>query len=73
MAQAEGRSLGDHIGRALYTRPVMRTLVFPPPMSTKNLPADVRRAMRAVERVHKMLEAKAAAERAKGKRPRRAA
>ena len=41
----------------------MRTLVFPPPMSTKNLPEDVRRAMRAFERVHKMLEAKAAADR----------
>jgi len=53
---------------------VMRTLVFPPPMSTKNLPADVRRAMRAFERVHKMLEKKNEAQvRAKAKRARRAA
>ena len=27
-------------------------------MSTKNMPADIRRAMRAFERVHKMLEKK---------------
>ena len=46
-----------------------RTLVFPEPMPTKDLPEYVRRAMRAFERVHKMLEAKAAAERAKAKRP----
>ncbi len=39
-------------------------------MRTKDLPAHVRRAMRAFERVHKLLEAKAAAERAKPKRPR---
>ena len=46
-----------------------RALVFPPPMPTKDLPEHVRRAMRAFERVHKMLEAKAAAERVKAKRP----
>jgi hypothetical protein len=46
---------------------VNRTLVFPEPMPTKDLPEYVRRAMRAFERVHKMLEAKAAAERAKAK------
>ena len=50
-----------------------RTIVLPPPMSARNLPADVRRAMRAFERVHKMLEAKAAAQRPKVKvRARRA-
>ena len=52
----------------------MRELIFPPPMSTKNLPEDVRRAMRAFERVHKMLEKKnEVVGRAKVKRPRRAA
>ena len=52
----------------------MRELIFPPPMSTKNLPEDVRRAMRAFERVHKMLEKKKeVVARAKVKRPRRAA
>jgi len=51
----------------------MRTIVYPPPMSTKNLPPDVRRAMRAFERVHRMLEAKAEAERLAAKKtaPRR--
>jgi hypothetical protein len=39
-------------------------------MSAKNLPEDVRRAMRAFERVHKLLEAKPAAARAKPQRPR---
>ena len=48
----------------------MRTLVFPPPMPTKDLPEHVRRAMRAFGRVHKQLEGKAAAARAKPKRPR---
>ncbi|MBX7186066.1 MAG: hypothetical protein K1Y01_13060 [Vicinamibacteria bacterium] len=50
-----------------------RPIILPPPMATKSLPPDVRRAMRAFERVHKMLEAKAAAERSKVRRPRRAA
>ena len=66
--------MGDRIGRAFYTAAVMRELIFPPPMSTKNLPEDVRRAMRAFERVHKMLEKKnEVVGRAKVKRPRRAA
>ena len=52
----------------------MRPLVFPPPMPTKDLPEHVRRAMRAFERVHKMLEKRnEAVGRAKVKRPRRAA
>jgi hypothetical protein len=51
----------------------MPPIVYPPPMSTKNLPPDVRRAMRAFERVHRMLEAKAEAERLAAKKtaPRR--
>ena len=51
---------------------VTRTLTFPPPLPAKDLPEHVRRAMRAFARVHKMLEAKAAAERIKTKRRRRA-
>lgn len=43
-------------------------------MPTKDLPEHVRRAMRAFERVHKMLEKRnEAVGRAKVKRPRRAA
>jgi len=60
-------------GHAIYARALMRTIVLPPPLPTKDLPEHVRRAMRAFERVHKMLQAKAAAERAKKKRARRAA
>jgi len=56
-------------GRVLIGEIRAALLVFPPPMPTKDLPEHVRRAMRAFERVHKMLEAKAAAERARPKRP----
>jgi hypothetical protein len=68
-ASASRLHAGDRSGRAIYAFAVNRALVFPPPMPTKDLPEHVRRAMRAFERVHKMLEAKAAAERAKAKRP----
>ncbi len=70
----EGLVQRDRRGRAIYTSSLMRPLVFPPPMPTKDLPEHVRRAMRAFERVHMMLEKKnASVGRAKAKRPRRAA
>lgn len=50
-------------GGAIYTFSLMRPLVFPPPLPTKDLPEHVRRAMRAFARVHKMLKAKEAARR----------
>jgi len=68
-ASAPGISPCLRSRRAIYTFAVNRTLVFPQPIPTKDLPDYVRRAMRAFERVHKMLEAKAAAERVKAKRP----
>lgn len=65
------RSTRSAIRPALQS--LMRTIVYPPPMSMKDAPEHVRRAMRAFERVHRMLEAKAAAERlvAKKTSPRR--
>src|SRR5262245_49698600 len=61
----------DRCGRAIYTADVNRTLIFPPPLPAKGMPEHVRRAMRAFERVHKMLVAKAAAEQSRTKRRRR--
>ena len=64
----------EPVGRALYTSLVKRAIVFPPPIPPKDFPPDVRRAARAFERVHEMLEAKkSGAHASKPKKPRRAA
>lgn len=53
---------------------MIRTIALPSPIPAKDLSDHARRAMRAFERVHEMLKRKGdVAERAKVKRPSRAA